>query len=272
MAAFIAQPYHLNGNIFMQRITWTRPHWIAMMLLTVSPVMTFAGNLEHAIETQVKTDIAAQKSQQQIDNLSDETTQMLAEYRETSRQTDSLRAYNDQLNKLVTSQKAELASIDLQLRNIETTQRDIVPLMLKMIDTMVQFVELDVPFLPEERQQRVQQLQTLMERADVTLSEKYRRILEAYQVETEYGRTIEAYQGELTLDGTTRTVDFLRIGRVSLYYMTLDGLEAGMWNQQEWIKLDDSYRQSISQGLKIAKKQLPPDLLVLPVRTVEAVQ
>jgi len=234
--------------------------------------MTFAGNLEHAIETQVKTDIAAQKSQQQIDNLSDDTTQMLAEYRETLRQTDSLRAYNDQLNKLVISQKAELESIDLQLRNIETTQRDIVPLMLNMIDTMVKFVELDVPFLPEERQQRVQQLQTLMERADVTLSEKYRRILEAYQVETEYGRTIEAYQGELTVGEDSRTVDFLRIGRVSLYYLTLDGLEAGIWNQQQWTKLDDSYRQSISQGLKVAKKQLPPDLLVLPVRTVEAAQ
>jgi len=243
-----------------------------MMLLTASPVMTFAGNLEHAIETQVKTDIAAQKSQQQIDNLSDDTTQMLAEYRETLRQTDSLRAYNDQLNKLVISQKAELESIDLQLRNIETTQRDIVPLMLNMIDTMVKFVELDVPFLPEERQQRVQQLQTLMERADVTLSEKYRRILEAYQVETEYGRTIEAYQGELTVGEDSRTVDFLRIGRVSLYYLTLDGLEAGIWNQQQWTKLDDSYRQSISQGLKVAKKQLPPDLLVLPVRTVEAAQ
>jgi len=242
------------------------------MLLASSPVMTFAGNLEHAIETQVKTDIAAQKSQQQIDNLSDETTQMLAEYRETLRQTDSLRAYNDQLNKLVISQKAELESIDLQLRNIETTQRDIVPLMLSMIDTMVQFVELDVPFLPEERQQRVQQLQTLMERADVTLAEKYRRILEAYQVETEYGRTIEAYQGELTLDESSRTVDFLRIGRVSLYYLTLDGLEAGIWNQQQWTKLDDSYRQNISQALKVAKKQLPPDLLVLPVRTVEAAQ
>ena len=257
---------------FMHRITWIRPHWIAAMLLATTPIMTLAENLEHAIESQVKTDLAAKKSQQQIDNLADETTQMLTEYRDVLRQTGSLRAYNDQLNKLVTSQQAELESISLQLRNIETTQRDIVPLMLKMIDTMVLFVELDIPFLPEERQQRVQQLQTLMERADVTLAEKYRRILEAYQVETEYGRTIEAYQGELNVGDNSRTVDFLRIGRVSLYYLTLDGLEAGIWNQKEWQQLDDSYRQSISQGLKVAKKQLPPDLLVLPVTTAEAMQ
>lgn len=264
--------HYVDGNTFMQKNTWLKPQWIAMMLLAVNPVITFAGNLEHAIETQVKTDIAAQQSQQHIDNLSDEADQMLMEYREILRQTDSLRAYNDQLNKLVISQKEELESIGLQLRNIETTQRDIVPLMLKMIDTMVQFVELDVPFLPEERQQRVQALQTLMERADVTLAEKYRRILEAYQVETEYGRTIEAYQGDLTTDESTRTVDFLRIGRVSLYYLTLDGLEAGIWDKQGWKKLDDNYRQNISTGLKVARKQLPPDLLVLPVKTAEAAQ
>jgi hypothetical protein len=143
-----------------------------------------------------------------------------------------------------------------------------------MIDVIAQFVELDIPFLPEERHARVVQLQTLMERADVTISEKYRRILEAYQVETEYGRTIEAYQGDMTMADNTRTVDFLRIGRVSLYYLTLDGQEVGMWDKKskQWIQLDDSYRQSVDQALKVASKQLPPDLLVLPVNAVEVAQ
>jgi len=253
---------------------WSKPCWLTALLMLALPIITSADTLDKAISTQVETDLAAQKSQQQIDTLSDETQQMLAEYRDVLRQTDSLRGYNDQLDKLVISQQNELESIDLQLRNIETTQRDIVPLMLKMIEVMAQFVELDIPFLPEERQARVVQLQTLMERADVTISEKYRRILEAYQVETEYGRTIEAYQDELTIGEETRSVDFLRIGRVSLYYMTLDGLEVGMWDSKshQWQQLDNSYRQSVDQAMKVALKQLPPDLLVLPVNTVEVAQ
>jgi len=253
---------------------WSKPHWLGAVLILVLPIMSSADTLEQAISTQVETDIAAQKSQQQVDTLSDETQQMLAEYRDVLRQTDSLHAYNDQLDKLVVSQKKELDSIDLQLRNIESTQREIVPLMLNMIDVMAQFVALDIPFLPEERNARVVQLQTLMERADVTISEKYRRILEAYQVETEYGRTIEAYQGEMTMTDNTRTVDFVRIGRVSLYYLTLDRQQVGMWDKQsqQWIQLDNSYRQSVDQALKVASKQLPPDLLVLPVNTVEAAQ
>ena len=259
----------------MQQQKWIGQHWIKIMLLTAIPVMTtYAGSLEHAIDTQVKSDTAAQQSQQQIDTLADETVQMLAEYREVLRQTNSLRAYNDQLDKLVTSQQKELDSIGLQLRNIETTRRDIVPLMVQMIDVMTDFVALDIPFLPDERQARLVQLQTLMERADVTLAEKYRRILEAYQVETEYGRTIEAYQGEITIESDTRTVDFLRIGRVSLYYSTLDGLEVGMWDQEsnQWQRLDNEYLRDISQGLKIARKELPPDLLILPVKTAGVAQ
>lgn len=231
-------------------------------------------SLEHAIETQVKTDSAARQSQQQIDNLVDETSDLLAEYREVLRQTHSLRAYNEQLEQLVNSQQQEIYSIDQQLINIEATQRDIVPLMMQMIDVMAKFVELDAPFLPEERQERVVQLQALMSRSDVSLAEKYRRILEAYQVETEYGRTIEAYQGTLELDGQSRTVDFLRMGRVGLYYLTLDSTEVGMWDVDtaQWQRLPNQYIKSVDQGLKVARRQLPPDLLVLPVKAAESLE
>ena len=234
------------------------------------PFLANAGALDEAIDTQVNTDIAAQKSQEKIDNLSDETTDMLAEYRDVLRQTQSLKSYNDQLQSLVNSQQEEMASIAEQLNNIETTQHDIVPLMLKMIDVLQQFVSLDVPFLKQERQTRLEALTAMMGRADVSLAEKYRRIMEAYQVETEYGRTIEAYQADLEDGETKKTVDFLRIGRVSLYYLTLDGKEAGMWDndKKQWVTLSDDYIQPITDGLKVAKKQLPPDLMVLPVNTV----
>ncbi len=239
-----------------------------LALMIALPLTAGAGALDEAIDTQVDTDIAAQESQEKIDNLADETTDMLAEYRDILRQTQSLKAYNDQLNQLVNSQRQELESIGLQLQNIETTQRDIVPLMTKMIEVLEQFVALDIPFLQQERNDRIVALKTMMGRADVSLSEKYRRIMEAYQVETEYGRTIEAYQADLDSNEDSRTVDFLRIGRVGLYYLTLDGREAGVWDTEsgQWQTLPDSYLQPVSDGLKVARKQLPPDLMVLPLK------
>ena len=150
-----------------------------LALMIALPLTAGAGALDEAIDTQVDTDIAAQESQEKIDNLADETTDMLAEYRDILRQTQSLKAYNDQLDQLVNSQRQELESIGLQLQNIETTQRDIVPLMTKMIEVLEQFVALDIPFLQQERNERIVALKTMMGRADVSLSEKYRRIMEA---------------------------------------------------------------------------------------------
>ena len=255
----------------MQLKLITRRIW-PLALLTALPLVAVAGALEEAIDTQVNTDQAAQQSQQRIDSLADGTIDMVADYRDVLQQTQSLKAYNDQLETLVSSQRTELTAIAQQLKNIETTQRDIVPLMTQMITVLEQFVALDIPFLQEERTNRIVALKTMMGRADVSLSEKYRRIMEAYQVETEYGRTIEAYQAGLPSDGDNRTVDFLRIGRTSLYYLTLDGREAGVWdnNNQSWQPLPGSYLQAVADGLKVARKQLPPDLLVLPVKTASA--
>jgi hypothetical protein len=128
-----------------------------------------------------------------------------------------------------------------------------------------------MPFLPEERSMRLTELEKLMERPDVPTSEKYRRVTEAYQIELEFGHTIEGYEGEIEIDGETRTVAFLRYGRLGLYYMTLDGLEIGYWDKaaDKWVVLDDEYRQSLDRAMRIARKQLPPDLTRLPVPAPE---
>ncbi|MGH8472935.1 MAG: DUF3450 domain-containing protein, partial [Gammaproteobacteria bacterium] len=159
-----------------------------------------------------------------------------------------------------------------QLADIEVTQRNITPLMLRMLEVLIRFVALDTPFLEEERTQRVEELRALMDRSDVTLAEKYRRLLEAYQVETEYGRNIEAYRGDLKGGAQTRAVDFLRFGRLGLYYLTLDRHEAGYWDQEarRWVVLASHYRNDIERGLRIARKQAAPDLLRLPISAPEA--
>jgi hypothetical protein len=115
-------------------------------------------------------------------------------------------------------------------------------------------------------------LKDMFVRADVTNAEKYRRILEAYQIENDYGNTIEAYRSDLELNGTVTEVDFLRLGRVAIYYQRLDGSESGFWNKtnKRWESLPLSYSNSIRNGLRIARKEAAPDLLILPVPAAEA--
>ncbi|WP_232216352.1 DUF3450 domain-containing protein [Methylobacter marinus] len=197
---------------------------------------------------------------------------LLAQYRAVSRQTAALTIYNRHLQDLLASQAQEKTSLEQQLKDIEVTKQEIVPLILHMLDSLEQFVRMDLPFLPEERQQRLAQLKALVVRPDSTEAEKFRRLMEAFQVENEYGNTIEAYKGNIVLNGTTSSVNFLRLGRVALYYQRLDGSETGFWNKEEkrWQTLPADYRNAIRDGLRIARKETAPDLLTLPVPAPEA--
>ncbi len=228
--------------------------------------------LEAALETKVKAQEERRKSQEAIDGLATETRDLLQKYSDITRKSDQLSAYNQQLSKLIKQQSRSLDSIQRQLDNIEETRRNIVPLISKMVDTLEKFISLDLPFLVKERQQRVTKLKKIMDRPDVTLSEKYRRIMEAYRIEVEYGRTIEAYNDAIEIDGREYTVDILRVGRLLIVFQTLDGKLSGVWNKQSklWEKLPDKFSRSIRQGLKIAKKQAPPELIKLPVNTADS--
>jgi hypothetical protein len=222
-------------------------------------------NIEPALQEQIATDRDAQASQKRVDETADATRDLLQQYRNYLSEKQSLDEYTKQLAVQVSSQRDEIEFVQKQLVDIETTQREVMPLMQRMLETLVQFVELDLPFQIEERHKRVRGLQDMMGKADVTVSEKYRRIVEAYQIETEYGRTIEAYEGELA--GTPpRTVRFLRLGRIALLYQTLDGEETGYWDaeKKQWV-VDGSYRDAVRKGFAVADKAGAPDLLEAPV-------
>ena len=223
--------------------------------------------LDDTLFVQRSSDLGSKDSQTIVSNLSDETQDLLGQYRLVLQQIDRLVAYNDYVERLIADQEAQIIDIRKQLDQFALIERGIVPLMLDSIDTLDKFIDLDVPFLLEERKGRVARLRTIMDLSDVTVSEKYRQIMDAYQIETTYGRDIEAYTGLLEIDGESRQVDFLRIGRTSLTYQTPDQEETGFWNKQagQWEKLPNKYQNYVTQGLRVARKQVTPNLLELPI-------
>lgn len=250
---------------------------VASALAVVAAWTAYAQGSPQTVTTTVNEQGAANKaaaaSQTRVNQLDDETQTLLQDYRDTLRETESLRRYNEQLEVQIKSQEEEMVSMQQQISDIERTNREIYPLMQRMTDTMAQFVALDVPFLMEERNKRIATLRDTLTRADVSTAEKYRRILEAYTVEMEYGRTLEAYEGKIGEGDDARTVNFLRIGRTALLYQTLDGDETGYWDvdQKAWVE-DNDYEEHVKDGLKVARKSSAPDLLIAPVRAAEVVK
>ena len=244
--------------------------YVSFILFAI-PMILPAQTLSQILGTQTERTLIAQESQVRVDKVVTQTRSMEDQYRATLKEIDGLLIYNKLLELQIENQERVKVDLEQSIANVAIVNRQIVPVMTRMIDSLDQFIVLDVPFLNKERTDRVNGLKELMSRQDVTVAEKFRKVTEAYQIENDYGRTIETYKDTLEVDGAFLELDFLRIGRIALMYQSVDGKRSGVWNQdtQSWDDASDQ-RNQIKLGLSIAKKQVAPDLVILPVDSPEA--
>jgi len=236
-------------------------------------VASQANTLDAIIKVGEEKTAAAKQSQAKIDRLAEEARDLLTDYKTVMKQVDGLKVYNARLQRQIDNQERRIADIDNSIDEVTVIQRQMMPLVIRMIDGLEQFVELDVPFNLDERRARIEFLRDNVDRSDITVAEKFRQVLEAYNIELQYGRGMDTYSDTIELNGVTRDVDFLRIGRVSLVYQTTDGEESGVWNPEtkSWDNLPSGdYAAAIRKGVRIAKKQATIELLNMPVAAPEA--
>jgi regulator of replication initiation timing len=207
------------------------------------------------------------KSQAKINSIYEQTQDLLAEYRNIVDEADVLRGYNDHVQRMVDKQKENIVSLQKQIDGIDEIKQGVVPLMYKMIDSLEKFIELDVPMNIVNRKERVANLRAVMDDSNVSVSEQFRLVLEAYEIEAGYGTIFDAYQGEIDLGGRSLTADFVHMGRVAFVAQSLDAKNSWLWNNEtrSWEELGDEYLKPVTDAIRMARKQLPMDLTKLPV-------
>ena len=227
----------------------------------------FAQSVDDVLQAELRRLNLAQQSQERINNIVEGTRSLEDQYRAINKEIDGLRVYNRLMLAQTEGQQAVLADIGLSMDQVDVINRQIFPLMERMIDGLEQSINLDVPFLMGERTDRLNNLKDIMQRSDVSVAEKFRKVMEAYQIENDYGSTIETYKESLTLDdGTTRDYNMLRIGRVGLFFQSEDTNITGRWdNEARAFVLDNGARNEVRKGLRIANQLIAPELLLLPV-------
>jgi hypothetical protein len=236
--------------------------------LTGLSSQAFAVGINEVMQEGENRADAGATSQTQIDSVADQTEKIINDYRTVTKVVDGLRVYNALLQTQLDNQNSEMQALNESIANVALIERQIVPLMIRMVDSLEQFIKLDTPFLVKERTARITRLREVMERSDVSAAEKLRIVLEGFSIENDYGRTIEAYKGSTEINGNQLEVDFLRIGRVALMYQTVGAAHTGVWDatQGQFTELPpEVYKKQVLDGLKIARKQVAPDLLVVPV-------
>ena len=232
-----------------------------------------ADSLEAIMQVGKERTVEARASQTKIDRLADETRDLLADYKTVMKQVEGLRVYNARLDRQIANQERRISDIDQSISDAAIIQRQIPPLVTRMLDGLDQFIDLDMPFDLDTRKGNIEAVRANLDRSDVTSAEAFRQVLELYSIELQYGRGIESYPDTISVNGVEREVDILRVGRVSLVYQTKDGAETGAWNikTQSWESLSaGDYASAVRKGVRIAKKQATIELLNMPVAAPEA--
>jgi hypothetical protein len=226
-----------------------------------------AADVGKSLDVVSDTNSSAAASQKKIDQLSAQTRGLLEEYRRLQDGVEYQAAYTRELQDLEQAQLAQIEELNRQITQAAITRQRIVPLMRTMADALEKFVVLDQPFHHEERINAVLLLKRRLNQPDLSVSAKFRLLLEAYQLEQGYGSNIEAWRGPLQWQGEALSVEFLRVGRVALYFQSLDGQSSGYWSveQEKWLPLDTRFNRDIAQALRVARNQVAPALLQLPM-------
>jgi len=230
---------------------------------------TRAELIDTAISLEASSSTAAASRQETIDNLDSQIIFLTGEIQYLSQQLDLTNIYNRQLQELIDSQNAEINSINEQMAQLDETNKGILPKLEEMVNVLAEIIMNDTPFLLKEREDRVNVIKDLLTQSNISTSEKFRRVFEAYQIENEYGRTVEAYRDEITVDGQNYNVEIFRLGRVGLYARTADGDYNAMYSRSEkkWIK-SKGIDNDLVIALKIARKEMPPSLIKLPMEKI----
>ena len=229
-----------------------------------------AQNVDSVLQAEQQRLAQNREAQQRIDRVVQQTRSLVDDYKAVTKEIDGLKIYNRLMEAQTEKQQSRLDEINESLDKANVINRQIYPLMERMIEGLEQFVNLDIPFLIDERTERIQTLKDLMDEPNITVAEKFRKVMEAFQIENEYGRTIEAYTDTIEIDGGVREVEFLRIGRVALLFQSADGSMTGVWDEESnsW-NMSDEHRNEVKKGLRVANELIAPELLLLPVPAAE---
>ena len=234
-----------------------------------------AAEVDEVLKAGAAKTAVAQKSQKRIDKMADQTYDILQDFQVVNKQIEGLRVYNAQLSKQVENQQQTMLDIAESIENATVIERQIMPLSIKMLDALEQYVGLDLPFNHEERIESIERVRKNLNEPRFSAAEKFRQVLELYDIESDYGSTIDQYSGLLPIDGQDRQVTFLRVGRIALLYQTSDQTETGVWESRtkQWQPVSSGeYRTSVAKAIRIAKKQAAIDVLDLPIPAPEVAQ
>jgi hypothetical protein len=167
-----------------------------------------------------------------------------------------------------------IKNLEFQKDEILTLRKRLDPYLEEIVKRLETFIEEDLPFLPEDRQKRLDILWSTLNNYTNDLSEKLRVVLEnGLKIETQYyGQAIEAEEDQtINIDGSDTQVTIFRLGRLMMLYMTIDGTRIGRYNPEtrQWEALPENLLRNVRRILEIAQSKRTAEIVELPLGVVK---
>jgi Protein of unknown function (DUF3450) len=241
--------------------------FIAVCLLCICGPAA-ASDFPAAVEQPIRDSIdVRQKTQKAEDTWAREKAKLEAAYDALKNEQAQLLSLQKDLNKQISSQESAIVSLETKMNEISRISEELMPYLEGTYVRFNHLVEDDLPFLMEERKGRTGNMLNVLNDTQVTTSEKFRKMMEALLIEAEYGNTVEVYQERILIEGKDILVNIFRLGRISLFFQSLDKTLTGYYNQAQsvWTVLHESFNREIIAAIDIGMKRRSVDILNLPV-------
>lgn len=196
-----------------------------------------------------------------------ERQKLLVELENLQQEQQLLQKQRDDLHDMTIKARDRIAAKEKHLADIAQISTQITPFLEQVLEQLGSLISEDIPFLVTERQERLSRLYGLMDDPEVQVSEKFRKVMEALLIEAEYGNTIEVYQETIVVEDQSILVNIFRLGRLSLFYQTLDEKSSGFYDvsSRAWQPLPRSYNHGIQTAINIGAKRQPAELIAMPL-------
>ena len=175
------------------------------------------------------------------------------------------RVFIAQQNVFLRSQENELAGLQSQLERVGNIEVDLAPMMLQMFNELEDFIASDLPFRLDQRTQRLDNIREVLGEANVSPAEKYRLLLNAFEIESAYGRSLNAYSEEVLVDGVPQEANILQIGRVAMIRQVGDDLAIMTHDNQTWRPVPSSMASNVQRAFRIANEVTTPEVFEAPL-------
>lgn len=245
---------------------------IGSAVLATASYTALADKTDDIVNRGLNRQQSATESQKRIDDIADATDKVVSQYHQQRKVVEGLQIYNDRLRRTLTAQEEAMGRLEKSIEDASLIERQIVPLMLKMIDGLDTFIKADLPFQIEDRSARIERIRGYLDNANISAAERFRQVLTAYSIENDYGKNIGIFTETLNLPDGNLTVNVLQVGRTGLFFQTLDGELSGYWDKEnrQWVNLDSSHNEGIAQAIRIVQDKESPNLMELPLPAPEA--